>query len=144
VRSNRRVRQALVAPVAFLLCGIGCDPQGAKAVAEVRWELAHLTPPPGMAPAEQRVELGEMHAFGMQVHCVRDEKMGRVALDVMFRNAGWQPVSASAAWQPISNPSTMGTIIQRYRKRGLSGSLSLAAEPQQCGRSFSVGVLDPL
>jgi hypothetical protein len=110
----------------------------------VRWELALLKPPAGLAPTEQRVELGEMDAFGVQVHCVRDEKMGRVALDSMLRDAGWQPVSASEGWQPISNPSSMGVNIQRYRKRGLSGSLSLAAEPRQCGRSFSVSVLNPL
>ena len=97
-----------------------------------------------MAPTEQRVELGEMDAFGLQVHCVRDEKMGRLALDSMLRNAGWQPVSASAGWQPLSNQSSMGVLLQRYRKAGLSGSLSLAAEPQSCGHSFSVSVLDPL
>jgi hypothetical protein len=52
-----------------------------------------------------------MNEDRVQVHCVRDEKMGRVALDSMLRNAGWQPVSASEGWQPISNPSSMGVII---------------------------------
>jgi hypothetical protein len=145
VRSNRRrTSHALVAAAAFLLCAVGCDPHASAAVSEVRWELSRLKAPAGMAPTGQRVELGEMDAFGLQVHCVRDETMGRVALDAMLRNAGWQPVPDSAGWQPISNPGSLGVIIQRYRKRGLSGSLSLAPEPRPCGRAFSVGVLDPL
>jgi hypothetical protein len=104
-RLAHRVLLALVAVV--LAFGCGSHGRDAKAMAVVERELALLTPPVGIAPADQRVGLGEMYAEGAQTYCVGDEKAGQVALDSMLRKAGWEPTSTS---------TTADAMIWRYRK----------------------------
>ena len=118
-----------------LAFGGGCQGRDAKAMAVVERELALLAPPPGIAPADPRVGVGEMYAEGTQTYCVADEKGGQVALDSMLRKAGWQPVSTS---------TTADATIWRYGKDQGLGSLVLESQPQHCGRRFRVEVAEPL
>jgi hypothetical protein len=135
MRPPRR-RRTLSACVAVVLAfGGGCRGRDAKAIAVVERELALLTPPLGIAPADQRVGLGEMYAEGAQTYCVGDEKAGQVALDSMLRKAGWEPLSTS---------TTAGATIWHYRKDQSLGSLVLENQQQQCGRRFRVQVAEPL
>ena len=47
----------------------------------MRDELAFLKAPLGMSVADQRVELGEMDAFGAQTYCASDGTAGQRALE---------------------------------------------------------------
>ena len=125
----------LLALAVVVACGEGCHRRDAKAVAVVESELAILKPPAGIVPTEQRAGLGEMYAEGAQTYCVRDEKAGEGALDSMLRAAGWEPVSTS---------STAEATVWHYHKGERLGSLTLEAQPQQCGRRFRIEVVAPL
>ena len=100
-----------------------------------RGELALLKAPPGMTVTDERVELGEMDAFGAQTYCVPDGMAGQKALDSMLRSAGWEPVPA---------PESANAATWNYRKGNLRGSLRLDAQQQPCGRRFVVSLIAPL
>jgi hypothetical protein len=101
----------------------------------VRAELALLEAPPSATVTDQRVELGEMDAFGTVTFAVADTDSGQRALDSMLRTAGWGPVS------PAGNAD--GTIWQYY-KRDLRASVRLDAPEQHSGRRFIVELIAPL
>jgi len=132
-----RLAHRMLLALAAVVLAFGCGSRGrdAKAMAAVKRELALLTPPAGIAPADQNVGLGEMYAEGTQTYCVGDEKAGQAALDSMLRKAGWEPTSTS---------TTADATIWRYTKDQHLGSLVLENQKQPCGRRFRVEVAEPL
>jgi hypothetical protein len=125
---------------AVLSSGVGCHSwdtkaRDAKAMTAVRSELALLKAPEGYATTDESVGLGEMYAEGSRQYCVADEKAGQVALDAMFRDAGWKPLSTAA---------TPDGTSWRYGKDGHLGTLHLEAAPQPCGHRFRVELAEAL
>jgi apolipoprotein N-acyltransferase len=128
-------RAGLVSVVLLAAWAGACAGKSATAMRVVRDELALLRSPLGVTVTDQRVELGEMDAFGALAYCVADGRAGRQALDSMLRDAGWEAVSTSGS---------ADATAWSYTKRDLRGTLRLEAEPRSCAQRFAFDVIAPL
>jgi hypothetical protein len=104
-------------------------------VPAAKWWDDIVKPPLGVTVADQRVELGEMDAFGAVTYCVPDGESGQPVLESMLRDAGWEPL-------PQSKNGDL--TVWSYRKGDIRASVRLDAHQQHCGRGFVLKMTAPL